>query len=130
MASLKFLTDGDPRNGDWAVRGAVALFFLVFGAAKFSWDPDSHWVTLFSEIGAGSWFRYFAGVVETLGAVLVALPRTALAGLAMLACAMFGAVLILIIVLGRPAEAIFPGICLAGLAAVAWNRWRWVGWIR
>ena len=79
MAEPKFLTDVEPRSaiGDWTVRGGVALFFLIFGMEKFSADPGSHWVLLFQQIGAGAWFRYFTGVVEVLGALLVLIPRTA-----------------------------------------------------
>src|ERR1022692_3826214 len=85
MAELKLLTDSEPRNpmGDWVVRGGVAVFFVIFGMEKFSSDPGSHWVKLFEQIGAGVWFRYFTGVVEVLGGLLVLIPRTALAGLAL-----------------------------------------------
>src|ERR1035441_4275993 len=93
-----------PRNvaADWALRGGIAVAFMVFGAEKFPSDGGSSWVKLFHEIGVGQWFRYFTGVVEVLGGVLVLIPRTVTAGLALLACTMASAALILTFVLGRP----------------------------
>jgi putative oxidoreductase len=62
-----------PRNalGDWLLRGGIAVVFVLFGAEKFPSDPGSPWVKLFQQIGAGQWFRYFTGVMEVLGGVLV-----------------------------------------------------------
>jgi putative oxidoreductase len=125
-AEPKFLPADEPTNAvaDWTVRGGVALFFLLFGIEKFSSEPGSHWVTLFQQIGAGDWFRYFTGFVEVAGGVLVLVPRTALAGFVLLACTMGAAALILMFVLGHPADGAFPGILLAILIAIGWSRWR------
>jgi len=105
------------------MRGGVAVFFVVFGLEKFSPDPGSHWGKLFEQIGAGVWFRYFTGVVEVLGGLLVLIPRTALVGLAMLACTMAGAVVILAFVIGQPGDSVFPGIFFAALMAIGLIRW-------
>lgn len=112
----------EPRNaiGDWILRGGVALIFIVTGADKFS--DSGGWVKIFQEIGFGQWFRYFTGIVEILGGILVLIPLTVTAGLALLGCTMASAALILTFVLGRPADSVFSGalfICLAGLW---WNR--------
>jgi|ERR1035438_1544210 putative oxidoreductase len=114
----------EPRNalGDWILRGGIAVVFVLFGAEKFSPDPGSPWVKLFQQIGAGQWFRYFTGVVEVLGGVLVLIPWTATAGLALLACTMAAAVLILVLVIGRAADSIFAGVLFVALAAFWWNR--------
>jgi uncharacterized membrane protein YphA (DoxX/SURF4 family) len=124
MSELKFLSEDEPRNavGDWAIRGGVACIFIIFGLEKFSADPASHWVKLFHQIGAGDWFRNFAGVVEVLGALLVLIPRTAIAGLALLASTMAAAALILGFVVGRPADSIFPGAFFLGLTLLLWSR--------
>ena len=76
----------EPRNalGDWILRGGIAVLFVLFGAEKFSSTPDSPWVNLFQQIGAGQWFRYFTGIVEVLGSVLLLIPWTVAAGLALL----------------------------------------------
>jgi len=113
-----------PRNalGDWLLRGGIAVVFVLFGAEKFPSDPGSPWVKLFQQIGAGQWFRYFTGVMEVLGGVLVLILWTVTAGLALLACTMAAAVLILVFVIGRPADSIFAGCFFMALAAFWWNR--------
>jgi uncharacterized membrane protein YphA (DoxX/SURF4 family) len=109
-----------PRNviGDWVMRGGIGLFFVSAGAEKFT--PG--WVKLFQEIGVGQWFRYFTGVVEILGGILVLIPWTVTAGLALLGCTMASAALILIFVIGRPADSIFSGGIFVALAFFWWNR--------
>ena len=113
-----------PRSAliDWILRGGIAVAFVLFGTEKRSSDPGSPWVKLFAEIGAGQWFRYFTGVVEIVGSVLVLVPWTVTAGLALLACTMAGAVLTLVFVIGRPADSFFSGGIFLALAAFWWNR--------
>lgn len=125
MAELKLLTDSDSGRpiGDWVVRGGVAVLFVVFGWEKFSSDPGSHWVQLFAKIGAGPWFREFAGVVEVLGGLLVLIPRTALMGLTMLACAMAAAVIILCVI-GQASDSFFPLIIFLALMTIGLVRWQ------
>jgi len=117
---------GERRNvlSDWMFRGAIALVFVLEGTEKFSSDPHSSWVRLFQQIGMGQWFRYLTGAVEVLGSVLVLIPWTVTAGLALLACTMAAATLIVLFVLGRPADSVFPGIFFLGLAAFYWSRRR------
>ena|SRR5438045_2894316 len=114
----------EPRNvlGDWILRGTIAIAFVLFGAEKFPSNPGSPWVKLFQQIGAGQWFRYFTGVVEILGGVLVLIPWTATAGLALLACTMAAAVLILVVVIGRPGDSIISVGLFIVLATFWWNR--------
>src|SRR4051812_3569574 len=114
----------EPRNvlGDWILRSAIAIVFILFGAEKFPSNPGSPWVKLFQQVGAGPWFRYFTGVVEVLGGVLVLIPWTATAGLALLACTMAAAVLILVVVIGRPGDSIVSAGFFMGLAAFWWSR--------
>ena len=104
--------------GDWLVRGCVALPFLIFGLEKFGNDP--HRTKMFREIGWGLWFRYFAGVMEALGAVLVMVPRLALAGFCLLASTMAAAVVIVAGVLHRPGDSLFPLVFLIGVCTVGW----------
>ncbi|HYV62416.1 MAG TPA: DoxX family protein [Bryobacteraceae bacterium] len=118
-----FETVGERRNvlSDWMFRAAIALIFILEGTEKFSGDPHSSWVRLFQQIGAGQWFRYFTGAVEVLGAVFVLIPWTVTAGLALLACTMAAATLIVLFVIGRPADSVFPGLFFIVLAAFYWN---------
>jgi uncharacterized membrane protein YphA (DoxX/SURF4 family) len=125
MSELTFASQHETRNvvGDWAVRIAVAVAFVVFGSEKFSSGPASQWVTLFRQIGFGEWFRYLTGAVEIAGGLLVLFPRTALAGFGLLAATMAGAMFIVAFVLGRPGDAGFPGVFLVALiAAAVWTR--------
>ena len=106
-------TARDPGSAmtDWCVRGGIAIAFVIFGAEKFT---DPQWVSLFRQIGLGQWFRYFTGVVEVLGGLLVLIPRTVTGGLALLAATMASAALIWALVLGQPANLIIPGaFCVA-----------------
>ena len=66
------------------------------------------WVRIFEQIGFGHSFRYFTGVVEIAGALLVIVPATRLQGAALLACTMCGALLThaLVTGFGRPTVAV------------------------
>ncbi len=110
MAEPKFLPQVEPPNvvGDWAVRLGVACAYLGFGLEKFASGPGAQWVTFFHDVGVGDWFRYFTGMVEVLGALLVLIPRTARIGFGLLAVTMTGAVFIVAFVLGRPLQSFFP----------------------
>ena len=121
---FEHVSQGQRRNvlRDWLVRGAVAAVFVLFGAEKFPSGPGSEWVGMFRQIGLGQWFRYFTGVVEILGGVLVLIPWTVTAGLALLACTMLGAAVILALILHSPFSAVFPGAFLVGLVAVWFSR--------
>jgi uncharacterized membrane protein YphA (DoxX/SURF4 family) len=113
----------DPRNAltDWALRGGIAVAFVMFGADKFT-DSGHQWVKLFEQIGVGQWFRYFTGVVEVLGGVLVLIPWTVTAGLALLAATMAAAALIWVFVIGQPANGIVGGAICVGLVLFWLNR--------
>ena len=97
----------NPRNAivDWALRGAIAAAFFAFGIDKFR---GAEWPGFFQQIGVGQWFRYCTGVVEIAGGLLVLIPRTVTAGLALLACTMACAALILALVIGHPGEMAIP----------------------
>jgi uncharacterized membrane protein YphA (DoxX/SURF4 family) len=119
-------TAEEPRNvlADWALRGGVGLAFILFGMDKFPSGPDAMWVKLFQQIGLGQWFRYFTGVVEVLGGVLVLIPWTTTWGLALLAGTMASAALIMAFVLGRPGDSIFSVAFCVGLSAFWLSRRR------
>ncbi len=86
----------------WIATILLAVIFLSEGASKF---PESRlWVRMFDQIGFGQWFRYFTGVVEIAGALLLIVPATRLWGAVLLACTMCGALLVhaLVTGIGRP----------------------------
>jgi uncharacterized membrane protein YphA (DoxX/SURF4 family) len=121
VADLDLLPEPESRNQvpDWAIRASIAILYFLIGLGKFSSSPDSHWVTMFEQIHAGQWFRYFTGVVESGAALLVLIPRTAIFGLLLLACTMLCASLIVAFVLHQPGEATFPGFLFLVLAAIS-----------
>ena len=106
---------------DWVMRGGIALIFLLFGADKLLAGPNAPWVIFFGQVGIGQWFRYLTGAVEVLGAVLILLPRTVTAGLAVLSGAMMSAILILVLVISQPADAFISFAFLCGFLAF----WMW-----
>jgi uncharacterized membrane protein YphA (DoxX/SURF4 family) len=116
--------DAAPRDSrsvltDWLLRGAIGAAFAVFGYEKFT---DPQFVKIFHQIGIGQWFRYFTGVVEIAGGVLVLIPWTVTAGLALLACTMAAATLLWATVLGQPANGIITGAFCTALVLFWLNR--------
>jgi putative oxidoreductase len=103
----------------WLPRVAIALVFVTVGFSKFS---DPMWVRLFARIGFGQWFRYFTGVMQIAGGILVLVPRLSLVGIAMLACTMAGAV-ITWIAFGLALNAPIPGALLLVLVALGWSEY-------
>lgn len=115
-------TENRDQLGDWILRGGVALMFLLFGIDKFPSQPGTSWVRFFDQVGIGQWFRYFTGIVEIAGALLVLIPHTARWGLALLAATMASAALIVTFRLGHPADAIISGLFCLVLTALWWSR--------
>jgi putative oxidoreductase len=95
------VSEGATRRGNilrWIVTILLALVFFSEGLAKF---PESRmWLRIFDQIGFGQWFRYFTGLVEVVGAVLLLLPATRYVGAALLACTMCSALLVHAFVMG------------------------------
>jgi uncharacterized membrane protein YphA (DoxX/SURF4 family) len=124
VADLDLLPEPESRNQvpDWAIRVSVAILYFLIGVGKFSSSPSSHLVTLFEQIHAGQWFRYFTGIVESSAALLVLIPRAAIFGLLLLACTMLCASLIVALLLHQPGEAAFPGLLFLVLVVICWKR--------
>ncbi|HXT17512.1 MAG TPA: DoxX family protein [Gemmatimonadaceae bacterium] len=99
------------------IRVGVALIFVSIGLGKFDSRPGSEWVLIFARIGLGQWFRVFTGVVEVLGGVLMAPPRTSRYGALLLAATMLGAAIAHVTVLRDPLAVIIP-LVLGGIAVV------------
>ena len=105
----------------WLPRIMIALVFVSVGWSKFD---NAMWIRLFDQIGFGQWFRYLTGVMQIAGGVLVLIPPLALAGVALAACTMVGAVLAWLTVLHAPANAPIPGVLLALLIALGFSEYQ------
>ena len=64
----------------WVAQAVLALQLASGGVLKLT--GDAAMVDLFTDIGAGQWFRYAVGLIELAGAVGLLIPR--LCGLAAL----------------------------------------------
>ena len=99
-------------------RIGVAALFVFIGYTKFDDDPRGEWVQMFERIGMGQWFRYFTGIMQVAGGVLIVFRRTLTVGAAMLAATMLGAAIVDIAVMGSPIF-IVP-LLLLFLVATVW----------
>ncbi|HEV2349850.1 MAG TPA: DoxX family protein [Terriglobia bacterium] len=105
----------------WVLQVVMALVFLYFGATKFN-SRGAYWIELFVKVGIGQWFRYFTGGLEVIGAVLLLIPRTTAIAAVVLACNMAGAVFVHVFILRDGYAAVFPGLPMLILIAIAWKR--------
>lgn len=94
------------------LRALLTLVFLGAGGAKLAGVPMM--VEEFEAIGTGQWFRYFTGLVEVGGAVLLWWPNRQAIGASVLGGTMVGAVLTHWFIIGPSAA---PAIVLGILCA-------------
>jgi putative oxidoreductase len=99
----------------WIPRLALAALFLNIGAAKFA--SDGLWVRIFAKIGFGQWFRYLTGAMQAGGALLLLVPRTVVAGAALIGCTLVGAVIVQIAIF-HSISAVIPAVLLLPVAFV------------
>ena len=62
----------------WVAQAVLALQLASGGVLKLT--GDAAMVDLFTDIGAGQWFRYAVGLIELAGAVGLLIPRLAALG--------------------------------------------------
>ncbi|MGB8582904.1 MAG: DoxX family protein [Candidatus Sulfotelmatobacter sp.] len=105
----------------WILQIFLAILFLCVGARKL--NPNAaYWIELFGKVGIGQWFRYFAGSLEVVCAILLLTPRTSAIAAAFLALIMAGAVATHLFILRDGYATFFPAFTLLLLAVVAWKR--------
>lgn len=106
----------------WVLQGLLAVFLLVAaGGPKLLGDATA--VEMFTQIGAGQWFRYFVGAVEVAGAIGLVIPR--LSGLAAIGLTgvMIGATYTSLFVLDAGALTLTPAALGVVFAIIARGRW-------
>jgi putative oxidoreductase len=104
----------------WLLQILLATMLLYEGIDKFS--ERRLWVRVFDKIGFGQWFRYFTGVVEISGAVMLLIPRLTLVAVVLLVCTMVGALLVHLLVTGVGPQTMFVSVVVVLLTTVAAKR--------
>ncbi|MBX9766831.1 MAG: DoxX family protein [Bdellovibrionales bacterium] len=84
--------------GLWVLKLGLAGMFLMAGSSKLSGGEQM--VGLFEAIGIGQWFRYFTGLIEVAGGLLVLFPSVAGFGALALAGTMVGAIATHLLIVG------------------------------
>ena len=105
----------------WVLQTLVGVFFVVASAApKFA--GEAYAVQIFTEIGAGDWFRYFIGAIELACGIGLMVPRLAGPAAVGLMALMVGAGYTQAVVLDEPAMVLTPAIIFVLTAGIAWGR--------
>ena len=105
----------------WVLQILMGVFFIVASAAPKFWG-DPYAVQIFTEIGAGQWFRYFIGAVELAGGIGLMVRRLAGPAAVGLMALMIGAGYTQAVVLDEPVMVTTPAIFFVLAAVIAWGR--------
>lgn len=110
----------------WALQTLLATIFFAAGIGTLAEIPAA--ADSVDQVGLGSWFRLFVGVVEIVGAAAISLPDVAVLGALWLAVAMGFAVLTHLFILeDSPVRAI---VLLLASVLVAVLRRDQLPWLR
>ncbi|WP_186438168.1 DoxX family protein [Cohnella terricola] len=104
------------RIAGWIVVGLTSLFFIQSGIQKLVGTEQM--VDMFHELGYPDWSRVVVGLIEIVGAVLLALPRLTFYSAAALGTLMIGAVASELLA-GQGLGALLPGQWLLLLGLIA-----------
>jgi hypothetical protein len=110
----------------WALQGVLGVFFIVASAGP-KLLGEANTAQSFEDMGAGTWFRYFIGLVELAGGIGLLVPR--LAGLAAtgLALLMVGAFITQAFIVHGGALMITPVVLFPFFVFIAWGRRESIG---
>jgi putative oxidoreductase len=104
----------------WVLRILLGLIFLAIGIEKLTGTMGT--VPFFEGIGWGQWFRYASGALDTLGALLILMPRWTSFGALIITCTVgLGTILFYTKALYNP---IFPLMMTLMAATLVWLAWR------
>lgn len=104
----------------WILRIFVGLAFLGIGIEKLTGTMGT--IPFFDAIGWGQWFRYVSGAMDTIGALLIFIPRWTSLGALVITCTVgLGTVLCFTKSLFNP---IFPLVMTLLAATLVWLAWR------
>lgn len=105
----------------WIPRILLAVLFIFFGVVKLPSDPRSLWVHIFELIGFGQWFRVVTAVIETVGGMLLLVPRATPIAVALLVPTMIGALLTHVFVVGIGRQSVLASILMLGVLGIGWG---------
>src|ERR1700678_1462909 len=102
----------------WVLQILMAALYLMAEGSKLASAPQM--VVEFALLGVGQWFRYFTGLVEVTGAILLLVPRMSAFGGFLIAATMTDAIIARITVLQGNMIGDFVLLLIA--ATITWNR--------
>jgi putative oxidoreductase len=105
----------------WTIQIVIGVFLVVASAAPKLFG-EAYAVEIFTQIGAGQWFRYLVGILELAGGVGLLVPRLAGPAALGLVGLMVGAAITQAFVLGGGILVLTPVLLLVLVGVVAWGR--------
>jgi uncharacterized membrane protein YphA (DoxX/SURF4 family) len=102
------------------LRVLVALMFVVASAGP-KFFGEAYAVQIFTEIGAGQWFRYLIASFELAGGIGLLVPRLVVPAALGLVGLMIGAGFTQVVILGNPVFVITPVILGVLCGLIAWH---------
>lgn len=104
----------------WILRVLLGVTFLGIGIEKITGTMGT--IPFFDAIGWGQWFRYFSGILDTAGALLILVPRWTSLGALIITCTVgLGTYLCFTKALFNP---IFPLIMTLLAVTLLWLTWK------
>ena len=108
------------RVATWILRILVGLAFLGIGIEKLTGTMGT--IPFFDAIGWGQWFRYVSGAMDTIGALLIFIPRWTSLGAFIITCTVgLGTILCFTKALFNPT---FPLVMTLLAATLVWLPWK------
>ena len=108
------------RVATWILRILVGLAFLGIGIKKLTGTMGT--IPFFDAIGWGQWFRYVSGAMDTIGALLIFIPRWTSLGAFIITCTVgLGTILCFTKALFNPT---FPLVMTLLAATLVWLAWK------
>ena len=104
----------------WILRVLLGVTFLGIGIEKITGTMGT--IPFFDAIGWGQWFRYFSGILDIAGALLIFVPRWTSLGALIITCTVgLGTYLCFTKALFNP---IFPLIMTLLAVTLLWLTWK------
>ena len=108
------------RVATWILRILVGLAFLGIGVEKLTGTMGT--IQFFDAIGWGQWFGYVSGAMDTIGALLMFIPRWTSLGAFIITCTVgLGTILCFTKALFNPT---FPLVMTLLAATLVWLAWK------